>query len=340
MLQKRQFPLEYILYIDIEEKFKGIILSIWGLTSLYQSPYIQPFGMYQSPYFSSFMPMPSIFNFGGSIYNTFTNNIFNYLQPFGGGLPSHNMFMANIPYTQPMNYYSGFMNFAPITPPTSAKSDFGYLTLNGHMPDKSTEIDTKSKTEIKTVKKSSPPVKKTTAAPQKSKTQKKTEVATQNTTVPISKNTTSASPTQNTEHVAPKCTAKALPALETVNYNEDKAEKLTRAIASISRENGFRNRCAASVKRAIEAAGLGKYQSGHGYQLADILSRNTNFREIFASGLDLSKLPAGCILVYDRGVAGYSSRYGHTEITLGNGSAASDGITHNIKQGARVFVPV
>ena len=56
--------------------------------------------------------------------------------------------------------------------------------------------------------------------------------------------------------------------------------------------------------------------------------------------MDLSSLPAGCVLVYDRGVAGYSSKYGHTEITLGDGTAGSGGITHNIRQGARVFVPV
>ena len=72
----------------------------------------------------------------------------------------------------------------------------------------------------------------------------------------------------------------------------------------------------------------------------DPLVRNKNFKEVSAKNIDLSSLPAGCVLVYDRGVSGYSSQYGHTEITLGNGTAASGGITHNIRQGARVFMPV
>ena len=94
------------------------------------------------------------------------------------------------------------------------------------------------------------------------------------------------------------------------------------------------------VRLALEKCGLGTGERGDGYEYAGILSRNKNFKEISTSGLDLSDLPAGCVLVYNRGTAGYSSKYGHVEITLGNGKAASDGVTTNIKQGARVFVPV
>ena len=131
-----------------------------------------------------------------------------------------------------------------------------------------------------------------------------------------------------------------LPALTTAGYNRQKGEKLARLMGSRSTDGGFDNYCARNVKEAIEDAGLGRYESGHGYQMADILCRNRNFKEISAQNLDLSTLPAGCVLVYDRGVAGYSSQYGHTEITLGDGTAGSGGITHNIRQGARVFVPV
>ncbi len=137
-----------------------------------------------------------------------------------------------------------------------------------------------------------------------------------------------------------KTDAKNLPALQSAGYNSQKGEKLARVIGSRSTEGGFDNYCARNVKEAIEDAGLGKYEYGHGYQVADILSRNKNFKEISAQNLNLSSLPAGCVLVYDRGAAGYSGQYGHTEITLGNGTAASGGITHNIRQGARVFVPV
>ena len=131
-----------------------------------------------------------------------------------------------------------------------------------------------------------------------------------------------------------------LPALKDAGYNKQKGEKLARIIGSRSTEGGFDNYCARNVKEAIEDAGLGKYEYGHGYQVADILADNKNFKEVSAKNINLSSLPAGCVLVYDRGVSGYSSQYGHTEITLGNGTAASGGITHNIRQGARVFIPV
>ncbi len=122
------------------------------------------------------------------------------------------------------------------------------------------------------------------------------------------------------------------------DYDAGKAQKLAREIARI--KTGFDGQCAAHVKDAIENAGLGSYQPGDAHELASILSKNKNFKEISTSGLDLETLPAGCILVYDKGVAGYSSKYGHTEITLGDGTAASGGITQNIRDGARVFIPV
>lgn len=143
-----------------------------------------------------------------------------------------------------------------------------------------------------------------------------------------------------TNDIKTNINAATLPALKTAGYNRQKGEKLARIMGSRSTDGGFDNYCARNVKEAIEDAGLGRYESGHGYQVADILSRNKNFKEISTKNMDLSSLPAGCVLVYDRGVAGYSSKYGHTEITLGDGTAGSGGITHNIRQGARVFVPV
>ena len=126
--------------------------------------------------------------------------------------------------------------------------------------------------------------------------------------------------------------------LQNADYNENAGKNLAR-IASNS-ATGFNGQCATYVKQAIQNAGLGEYETGDAYQCADILERNKNFKEISTAGLSLSSLPAGCVLVYDKGVSGYNSQYGHTEITLGNGQAVSDGITNNIRQGARVFVPV
>ena len=73
------------------------------------------------------------------------------------------------------------------------------------------------------------------------------------------------------------------------------------------------------------------------------LENNPNFKEIKVSSVDeLKQLPAGCILVYERGAAGYSSKYGHIEVTLGDGTAGSDGQTRNLRytQNMSVFVPV
>lgn len=133
-------------------------------------------------------------------------------------------------------------------------------------------------------------------------------------------------------------TNKASATLEDVGYDKTKGDRL----ANIASKNtvGFTKQCATYVKNAIQKSGLGAYEYGDAYECANILKRNKNFKEISTNGVNLSSLPAGCVLVYDKGVAGYSSKYGHIEITLGNGKAASDGVTNNIRQGARVFVPV
>lgn len=133
-------------------------------------------------------------------------------------------------------------------------------------------------------------------------------------------------------------TNKVSATLEDAGYDKTKGDKLANTAAKNT--VGFTHQCATYVKNAIQNSGLGAYEYGDAYECANILERNKNFKEISTNGLDLSTLPAGCVLVYDKGVAGYSSKYGHTEITLGNGQAVSDGVTNNIRQGARVFVPV
>lgn len=131
-----------------------------------------------------------------------------------------------------------------------------------------------------------------------------------------------------------------LPQLKEVNYNETKGQALATAVANNA--TGSQGLCAKYVKNAIQNAGLGQYQSGHAYQCANVLRNNPNFKEVKVSGRELSQLPAGCIIVYDQGDAGYSPVYGHIEITLGDGRAASDFITNNIRpsDNAHVFIPV
>lgn len=132
-----------------------------------------------------------------------------------------------------------------------------------------------------------------------------------------------------------------LPQFNDINYNSEKGKTLA---VKVSQNAGSKSQklCARYAKRAIAESGLGQYESGHAYECKDILKRNPNFKEITVSGSELSKLPAGCIIVYDRGDAGYSPKYGHIEITLGDGRAASDFINNRIKPSdkAHVFVPV
>lgn len=126
--------------------------------------------------------------------------------------------------------------------------------------------------------------------------------------------------------------------LKEAGYNAEKGALLAKNVANNA--VGFTNHCAKHVRVGLDKSGLGNGERGDGYEYADILTRNNNFKEVSTDNLKLSSLPAGCILVYDRGVAGYSSSFGHVEVTLGNGQAVSDGVTNKIRNGARVFVPV
>ncbi len=123
------------------------------------------------------------------------------------------------------------------------------------------------------------------------------------------------------------------------DYNAFKGERL--ANIALNRSSGWTGYCARYVKNAIQAANLGSYQYGHAYQMTNILKNNKNFKQISTNGVDVSKLPAGCILVYDKNTEGYSKKYGHTEITTGDGRAVSDGITKHLhKKPSAIFIPV
>src|SRR5574344_187802 len=104
---------------------------------------------------------------------------------------------------------------------------------------------------------------------------------------------------------------------------------------------GFVGKCAKFVKNAISRSGLGRYVNGNACDMVGIMRKNKNFREISASGVNLKNLPAGCVLVYGRGAAGYSGKYGHVEITTGTGKAVSDGVTNNLhRQPTAIFMPI
>lgn len=123
-----------------------------------------------------------------------------------------------------------------------------------------------------------------------------------------------------------------------LGYDSKKGTEL--AQNAVSNAVGFTGYCARYVKNAIAETNLGNYESGNACDMIGIMRRNSNFKEISPEGVDLNKLPAGCVLVYDRGVSGYSSKYGHTEITTGTGKGVSDGITNNLRKPSAIFMPV
>ena len=123
------------------------------------------------------------------------------------------------------------------------------------------------------------------------------------------------------------------------NYDASAGETLAKT--ALKNSKGFSGYCATYVKKAIEKSGLGAYEQGDAYEMPKILRKNKKFKEISPSEVNVEDLPAGCILVYNKGVQGYSPKYGHTEITTGDGRAVSDGITNNLhKTPSSIFVPV
>ena len=90
--------------------------------------------------------------------------------------------------------------------------------------------------------------------------------------------------------------------------------------------------CCRFVKRALADNSLMEYQWVHAYQMKARFRADKNFKEIDLSKVeDPTKLPAGCILIYDRN-DGYSREHGHIAVTLGDGRTASDLIEINPKK--------
>jgi hypothetical protein len=153
-----------------------------------------------------------------------------------------------------------------------------------------------------------------------------------------------------------KTKAEAMTTLKSFGYNETKGDTLaqkalnnanyvcnptTKQITSKRKlQSEFTTQCARYVKMAIRDSGLGSYTNGHAYQMKSVLEKNPNFKEIPVSSVNVNDLPAGCILVFDKGTQKYSSSYGHVEITTGDGRGVSDGITRNLRTPSAIFIPV
>jgi peptidoglycan hydrolase-like protein with peptidoglycan-binding domain len=99
------------------------------------------------------------------------------------------------------------------------------------------------------------------------------------------------------------------------------AERSARQLNSVGR-------CALGVNNALVS--LGVQGRGHAYQKAEQLANNPRFREVNVSSGDLSRLPAGAVVVWGRSGA---KPYGHVSVALGDGREASDHIGRQITGG-------
>jgi hypothetical protein len=89
----------------------------------------------------------------------------------------------------------------------------------------------------------------------------------------------------------------------------------------------------ALAKEGIHVTGVAAYEA------ADQLARSKRFKEIKVNPKDLAKLPAGAVVVWNKG---NGHQYGHISIALGNGKEASDVLRTQITNygtTCRVFLP-
>lgn len=96
--------------------------------------------------------------------------------------------------------------------------------------------------------------------------------------------------------------------------------------------------CYRGVKHHLRQIGV-NLTGGSAYQAADQLARSGRFREVQVDRSQLRSLPAGAVVVWNRG---NGRRHGHISISMGDGREASDRIRNqitNYPNSFRVFIP-
>lgn len=119
--------------------------------------------------------------------------------------------------------------------------------------------------------------------------------------------------------------------------------RMGRQLVAFAREHisGGSYQCYFYVARTLHSFYRPFLSGMHAYMAADYLARNPRFREVNVSVAKLPSLPAGAIVVWDKG----HSISGHISIADGQGNEISDHISpqmlaHYGGAGARVFLPV
>lgn len=108
------------------------------------------------------------------------------------------------------------------------------------------------------------------------------------------------------------------------NYDSNMGNKL--AETASQHQSGGVGLCLKYVREDLEKLGI--TSSGLGAsacESADKLVKNNRFSQVSVAKSDLANLPAGCLVIFDRGdSSGLSSMYGHILITDGKGNGISD----------------
>lgn len=105
--------------------------------------------------------------------------------------------------------------------------------------------------------------------------------------------------------------------------------------------------CAKCVNDALEKAGLvikNSTRRASAYMLERVFDSNKSFKRVNVKREDLTKLPAGCVVVWQNG-SGFGNafaKHGHIFVTQGNGKATSDYVQDmkDYKSDFAVYVPV
>lgn len=102
--------------------------------------------------------------------------------------------------------------------------------------------------------------------------------------------------------------------------------------------NGPGGYCYKWVAQALRKFGV-NVSGASAYMAADQLAKNPKFREVKVPEKELPKLPAGAVVVWNKG---NGHEHGHISIALGNGKEASDKLRNQITgygTSFRVFLP-
>jgi len=119
------------------------------------------------------------------------------------------------------------------------------------------------------------------------------------------------------------------------------ATRLAQAAEATGRRLNSRGWCAKGVADSLANAGFGgSPRQPSAYMYADVLARDSRFKEVRLTDEQIRQLPPGAIVVSDK-FNSPGNPHGHIAVTLGNGRESSDHLGNLYLAGTqRVFIPV